>query len=90
MLSAAGDPSQVDDKFAVVVAGFIGLGGSNKGLSVSGLHHKGSENEVSLLLAAVTLDKESTALDDTVQVHLLTVPIIHAETVELALNCIDM
>lgn len=68
-----------------VVSGVV-LGRLDIGLSVDGLHHEGSQDQVALLLSAIALDEEAALLDDAVQAHLLAVPLVGLEAVEVLLD----
>jgi hypothetical protein len=47
------------------------------------------KNEISLLFSSVTLDKESTVFQDSIEVNFLAIPIFRALIIELSFDYID-
>lgn len=74
MLSTLGNPAQIDDEFSVDSHGFVGFFLPDIGLGVDHVDHEGGQDEVALLTSSVSLDKESTVFDDSVDVDSFAVP----------------
>ena len=73
MFAASGDPSKIDDKFAITIVGAVEFF-PVKGIGVLSVDNEWGKDQVTFLFATIAFDKHSTFSNNSVQIDFFAVP----------------